>query len=195
MANSGTTTIPKCRPRSSLSRLGKHGVGRNIWGAHASCPAVQRAFHDPHTNFSIRRRSPFRLRSEDEPCVDRGRRSGADNHPKPSSADEHAKAFEVGFATECQPYIKDSPYSYLEDPEGAIELKNDSGLWLFRTRPQYQATILSLQMARFKNQLRRIPRFSETSTSQSSRARCPPQRFTCTTTVPTRKPISCVSQK
>jgi hypothetical protein len=83
--------------------------------------------------------------------------SGADNHPRADAAEEHAQAFDTGFASECRPYMKDSPYSYLADPTGAIELRNDTGLWLFRTRPEYQATVLALQGARFKNQLKRIP--------------------------------------
>lgn len=82
-----------------------------------------------------------------------------DNAPKASSADEHIKAFESGFATECATYLKDSPYKYLSDPAGAIELKNDTGLWRFRTRPQYQTTALVLQTARFKSQVKRIPAF------------------------------------
>lgn len=85
--------------------------------------------------------------------------SGPDNQPRAASADEHAKAFDAGFKAECVPYVKESPYPYLVDPAGAFEVKRDTGKWQFRSRPEYQATVLLLQVARFRNQLKRIPPF------------------------------------
>lgn len=83
---------------------------------------------------------------------------GKDNKLKGNARNtEHDTAFRKGQIRECGTYLKASALEYLSADPKPIEVKFSGRKWMFRTHAEYQPTMLALQYARFKNQIKRIP--------------------------------------
>ncbi|MFW9780629.1 MAG: hypothetical protein ACFFE8_17435 [Candidatus Heimdallarchaeota archaeon] len=85
------------------------------------------------------------------------RRGQFDNELQIVSKTSHDKSFNDGFNKECSHHLNENPLSYLSSKSGPIEIKKTGRNWLFRTSPEYQPTMLSIQHARFLSQRQRIP--------------------------------------
>lgn len=80
-----------------------------------------------------------------------------DTRLKGGSKETHDKKFNLGFREEIGNFLPESPFLYLSEKSGPIDIRPKGRNWLFRTQPEYQATMLALQHARYRNQIRRIP--------------------------------------
>lgn len=69
----------------------------------------------------------------------------------------HDQAFREGRERECGTYLKGDPLPYLNRQGRPIELRRAGRKWSFRTHSEYQTTMLTVQYARFLNQVNRIP--------------------------------------
>jgi hypothetical protein len=70
---------------------------------------------------------------------------------------KHNEAFNKGFDAEIRQSLSQSPIDYLSRQDGAIEIQLRRGQYYYKTKLEYQSTVLALQSARYQGFKQRPP--------------------------------------